>query len=159
MESPSADREIWGYWIPAFAGMTRPHTYFALTRSRSRRPATRKTRLVAMPRRWLPVAGGSTPRGGGGGERAARRLDRPCGKPDENGEGEIDLLACGGKERAAGKPRLDRQHKQYVIAVDRKHTDRGRDEEKKREDDHGFRACPIVEHAAEGTRRSSRQPW
>src|SRR3989304_3264651 len=148
MESPSADREIWGYWIPAFAGMTKPHTYFALTRSRRRRAAREKK----------SGAGGRRARGCAGRGRARAR-ERTGGQADENGEGEIDLLACGGKERAAGKPRLDRKHKQYVIAIDRQHTDRGRDEEKKREDDHGFRACPIVEHAAEGTRRSSRQPW
>src|SRR3990170_1318589 len=96
MESPSADREIWGYWIPAFAGMTRPHTYFALTRSR--RPATRKTRLVAMPRRWLPVAAVTTPMASG----AANAVILP----EKEKKPKNSVILSGG-ERRASSVRLD----------------------------------------------------
>ena len=93
--------------------------YFALTRSRSSRPAIRNTRLVAMPRRWLPVACVTAPMASGAAKAvilpekekkpknsvvllgraeareqgAARGLDRAGGEPDQHGEGEIDLLA------------------------------------------------------------------
>src|SRR3989337_3069904 len=98
VEGPSADREIWGYWIPAFAGMTRPHTYFALTRSRSRRPATRKTRLVAMPRRWLAGAAGTTPMAMG----AANAVILP----EKEKKPKNSVILSGG-ERRASSVRLD----------------------------------------------------
>ena len=64
-------------------------------------------------------------------ERAARRLDRPRGKPDEDGEGEIDLLANRGERRAARRLGLDGMNEQHMGLVDRKHADRGENEQAK----------------------------
>ena len=81
--------------------------------------------------------------------RAARRLDRARGEADQNGEGEIDLLAGRGERRAPGQLRRDGNDEQHVVAIDRQHADRGGDEQAERRDDHPFRASGVVEQAAE----------
>src|SRR5262249_2292144 len=81
-------------------------------------------------------------------ERAARCLDRPRGKPDEDGEGEIDLLADRRERRAARRLWLDGMNEQHVGLIDRKHADSGENEKQKAPADHTLRAEVIVERAA-----------
>ena len=72
-------------------------------------------------------------------------LDRPRGEPDQDGEGEIDLLADRGERRAAGELRLDGKQEQDVARIDRKHADRRENEQAQRPADHVLGAEAIVE--------------
>ena len=128
-----------------------------------------------MPNRWLPVAAVTTPITSGAAKAVAlpEKEKKPKnsvvfsagesrassvrledwigtgGKPDENGEGEIDLLADGSERRAPRKLRLDRLREQHVVLVDRQDADRSKDEDEERRGDHGLRPEPVVEDAAE----------